>query len=909
MDHRPVLLRRGPLRRQRAAALLQGGDVLRRAPVQQLGQGPDRLVRPGQGGAGRVVGPLGPLKGPIERRALPLQRLPPVLGRRRVGVREVRAQGGELVGQLRPAALLPGRLLPRPGEGKGQVRQGLLPLGERPLQRPPAGQPLLRLPEGGGEPIQLRRRVAAGVRAPRGRAVRLLVDRVPELLRALLAPAVQGAAVPLRLGESGAQGLLPVRQGRDPALLGVELRPQGRPGVLPRVQRPQLRPEPVALRRRLAPDGRQTLGGVEGRHVVKNGRELGAELPLALLHRRRRLSGQGAGRVGRLTGGLRRRLGRVERPLRGDLLRPPRRGGVVHRPAHRARLAVHQALGQQPRLPVPERPFETAVALLRVLGPPAGCAIGRLRVRQGAAGRVTARQQLLRRRARPVAVGEPVEPVAQPLPLRRQVLGRRPGVLLAPQEIALPAQVGVDPLPLADQVRAALLCVGEPPSVLGQRPLVPVDLVEDGAAALRAFPVAQQALPLRRGVGQRRQRLAVTLKGLVQSLTVPLLPGLPLPQVLDRPPAGGEVVLPLRQRPIARQGRGQRRQLPRDGLAPGRTRLLLRQGRRGGLRGGGLLRPPDPGRVPLLSGVRELLHPGETGGHVLLGRVQVVARAAKPLLRLRVPVDQLREERRRLRQGQLARAGLVQRGQRLVPLDAAEVLVHAGPGGLALLLQPPGLALEPVLEHHVVPRPEQLAEDLLPRPGVRQQELEEVALGDHGDLGELVAVQPDQRDDGAVHLPALRDHTAVRQVQLRLRPLGGGAAAALGGADVLRAAADGVGLAPVGEDECNVGRRLRPGVLGAEHGRIARRAAGRAVERVGDRVEEGGLPCPGVARDQVQPLPPEPFQLQHGLTGVRPEGGQRQSQRSHGSPSQISSISPRTKARCASPMGRPFCWA
>ena len=67
-------------------------------------------------------------------------------------------------------------------------------------------------------------------------------------------------------------------------------------------------------------------------------------------------------------------------------------------------------------------------------------------------------------------------------------------------------------------------------------------------------------------------------------------------------------------------------------------------------------------------------------------------------------------------------------------------------------LQLAGLSLEPFLKNHVVPGLENLPKNLLSGFGVRQEELEKVSLGNHGDLGELFSVQADDFDDLAVHV-------------------------------------------------------------------------------------------------------------------------------------------------------------
>ena len=274
--------------------------------------------------------------------------------------------------------------------------------------------------------------------------------------------------------------------------------------------------------------------------------------------------------------------------------------------------------------------------------------------------------------------------------------------------------------------------------------------------------------------------------------------------------------------------------------------------------------------------------------------------------------NQLFHQLHSLLEGQIPRLGLLDLGLERVVLPAdrpPDVLLHTGPGVLTLPLELARLALHPLLEHHIIPGLENLPENFLAAPGIRHQQLEKIPLGNHGDLRKLAAVQADDADDLLIDLSGPGHQAAIRQVKLRLRLLGGGAAAPLGRALILRVAADGVGLAAIGKDQLHLGGRLRLSVLGAEHGRVPVFSAGLPIEGVGNGVKNGGFARAGVAGDEVQALPAQFFQIHHHCSGVGAKGGYRQFQWSHGSPSQMRSIRLWAKVRGSSPIGCPFCFS
>ena len=378
-------------------------------------------------------------------------------------------------------------------------------------------------------------------------------------------------------------------------------------------------------------------------------------------------------------------------------------------------------------------------------------------------------------------------------------------------------------------------------------------------------------------------------------------------QLRDALCQGSEGSLTFPEFLIPGQLRFQGAKLPVQLFLPGRFFLFCLQGLLGGLHPGQQLLPLPAGLCQLFPGLLGLLRLAQQRGGLLELLCQAVQRLL--LLRLLRPVlgDQLFHQLHGLLEGQLPRLGLLQLGLGQVILltdDAADVLLHTGPGSLTVSLELSRFALHSFLEHHIVPGLEDLPEDLLAAPGVRQQQLEEIPLGDHGDLGKLAAAQADDPDDLSVHLPGLGHQAAVREGQLRVRLLDGGAAALFGQPFIFRVPADRIGLSAVGKDQLHLRGGLRPGVLGAEHGWVPVVAAGLPVEGVGDGVKDGGLAGAGVSGDEVESLLPQLLQVHDHPARIGAEGGYCQFQRSHASSSsQIRSIHARAKLRCSWPMG------
>ena len=192
------------------------------------------------------------------------------------------------------------------------------------------------------------------------------------------------------------------------------------------------------------------------------------------------------------------------------------------------------------------------------------------------------------------------------------------------------------------------------------------------------------------------------------------------------------------------------RQTVGEGFLPLRSRLGLLLGllRRFLLRLGKGQRLPLCRKLPLSLGT-------------LSGRSQLLLHPAGLLCQLfqlliqrfgfrRVSGDELIQQPRDLSGGQLVRPGqqqiAIERALRRT-LHRLQILPQSGQLGLAAVFQRAFLSGETLLQ---LPEPlgaEQLPEDLLALLGGSQQHPQEVPLGDHGDLGELLLGQPDDLHD------------------------------------------------------------------------------------------------------------------------------------------------------------------
>ena len=893
------------LRQQAFPAGLLGGGVDFLALRQQGGQLLDGGVDAQQLGAAGVAGILGGLAGCVQL----LHGLPGLLlgslGGRRIGKLQPRPQGVQLGGQLGPAAVQPRQLFPVGGQSGVQRLHRLLLPGHQNGQLLPPAQPLLRLcallcqrvqrglhvGQRTGQLCQLAARQSIRHLAHKARMQRFPLAPQPALRRQRLA-ALPGQRLPL---------LLPGFKGSFPLLNGLSQRlPPGNAFVQLRQRRVQLRQRPGGV----LPAPGQLFGGGVGGWVGRVGGHALQQLALPLLkggsgppRRKAFFHGLTAGVLQRLPGGVQFRLG-------GGGAGHLRRGGVMHRAAHRAGRALLQGLRQNPRLLVQKCLILLPEVLPQPGAPLHGAAIRCQRRVGGAPGLFALRQlglQVGQRRV--IGTGLP-QLAAQLFPPGLQPLL---GVPLRPEGLqggGLAAQSFLQRFLLAGQCRALGL------------PLL------QGAA---------QLFPLRRVLLQGQQRLTAALgadgfgaQTFFFALRTGQCGGLP-PPVLQRGLFGGALLLPG-----GKAGGGlcplffQRRQgvLPLAQLrVAGKLRLpcvqlLLQRLPFGRVGQPCLQRRPvrhDLGtqRLPLLAGLRQpgaglfqLLRLAQQRRHLVQLAFQRRHRLLAVRLGLLVGGNELLHQLQRFAKGQRPLFGQRQAG--VVPLHAANVLLRAGLLRLTAALQPAGFPFQPLLQHHIIPGLEDFPKNFLPAFGVRQQQLEKIPLRDHGDLGKLAPVQPKDGDDLGGHLAGF-GHYPAGQMQLRLGLLHRGAAAAAGGAQVFRAAAHRVAPAAAKKFQLHKGGGLRQRVLGAEHGGVPVVAAGLAVQGVGDGVKDGGLACAGVPRDEVQPPGAQLFHGKADRPGVGAKGGKRQFQRSHSSPSQMVSMSARAKSCWSALMGWPFC--
>ena len=237
--------------------------------------------------------------------------------------------------------------------------------------------------------------------------------------------------------------------------------------------------------------------------------------------------------------------------------------------------------------------------------------------------------------------------------------------------------------------------------------------------------------------------------------------------------------------------------------------------------------------------------------------------------------------------------------------DAGEHRVQLDILGRALGREAGVLLLQRVLQFLVALGAEQFAEDLAPLLGRGVEQAGELPLRDHGDLAELVVVQPDEGGDGGGDiLRAGHGRAAVREGEDGVRLFGGRALAPRFGAEVVRVAADGVPLAAHLKFQLDKGGGAGGSVLAAQHGTVPHAAAGMVVQGIGDGVEKGGLARAGVAGDEIQAAFAQALQLQRDGAGVWPEGREGQLQRSHASSSfQSVSMSCWQNAACSALRG------
>ena len=165
-----------------------------------------------------------------------------------------------------------------------------------------------------------------------------------------------------------------------------------------------------------------------------------------------------------------------------------------------------------------------------------------------------------------------------------------------------------------------------------------------------------------------------------------------------------------------------------------------------------------------------------------------------------------------------------------------------------------------------------LAQDRRTVGGRRIQQPGKIILRQHGDLRKLFGVDAQQLGDGGGHSRSPADGFLRLADQLGLGRAFYNAAAALGGALLVRPAAHGVGAAPVGKVQLHKSFGIRRGKIAAQHRGFAVFAGRFAVQGKGDGVKQGGLARAGVAADQKQPAAAENRKVKVGAPGVGAKG-------------------------------------
>ena len=203
---------------------------------------------------------------------------------------------------------------------------------------------------------------------------------------------------------------------------------------------------------------------------------------------------------------------------------------------------------------------------------------------------------------------------------------------------------------------------------------------------------------------------------------------------------------------------------------------------------------------------------------------------------------------------------------------------------------------------------ENLPKNLASLLGFGQEQVQKLPLGDHGDPGKLGPVQAHNLTDGFGHVPrAGHRFPAVGKGQQGIRLFRNQLVPPFGRAEILRIPADPILLIPTLKHHLHKGGRGRLGVTAAEHGGLPVGAAGLAVESKGNGVKNTGLSRPGVPGDEVESPLAQERKIHRNLVPVGSKGGHGQCDGSHGSPSQMVSISPRRKSSCSRLMGWLFC--
>ena len=201
---------------------------------------------------------------------------------------------------------------------------------------------------------------------------------------------------------------------------------------------------------------------------------------------------------------------------------------------------------------------------------------------------------------------------------------------------------------------------------------------------------------------------------------------------------------------------------------------------------------------------------------------------------------------------------------------------------------------------------ENVPKNFLPLLGIRQQQLQEITLGNHGNLGKLIPVKAKNLFDGCIHILQLGHHMAIRINKAGICCLLRHALAAALGAHIFGISGNCIFFSCIAEGQFYFCRGLVICIFGAQHSRLPVAAAGFSEQGKADSIENGGLSGTGIAGNQIQAAGTQVLKVKLHLTRIGAEGRYGQFQRSHFPPSQMDSISSRINSCWTSFMGCPF---
>ena len=297
-------------------------------------------------------------------------------------------------------------------------------------------------------------------------------------------------------------------------------------------------------------------------------------------------------------------------------------------------------------------------------------------------------------------------------------------------------------------------------------------------------------------------------------------------------------------------------------------------------------------------------------GQLLLNCVQTcfhdVQLTAQLLRRLGVFIQNCFKYLPELRHGQLVVLGFFYIGEIyriFVTSDALHILPDAAGGFVFLATYFQSLILQTALQEVIELCPEDIAENFLPFLSSGLQQLAEISLRDHGNLGKLLPGQADDVPNSGVNLFQLGNWMPIRVNELCRRSLLCASGSPRFCTGIFRIALHGVFFSAIVKGQFHIGWCIRGGILGAQHGGIPTVAAGLSKQGIGDSIENSGFACAGIACNQIEAAGAQLGKIQFLRTCVGAKAGNRQFQRSHVFPSSIASISSCTNARCISLIG------